>query len=262
MIVIRRNSRMNQLTGRLYAEGDGTPAPVSPPPAPAPSGDGKKTFTQEEVNAFLADDRRKHQANVESLKQEVTKFQGTAKEKEALQVKLQEMEKQFLTKEQLAAQEQEKAKKQYETELQSTQADRDQWKNVFVNNLAEVEIAKAAAANQAFNPTQLSLLLKNQVKVKQKTDSEGRLTMDFEVVMPVTTKDKEGKTTVVELPVTEGVKKMREDAGFANLFLIDAASGTGKTTINNTGVRNTDGGPPEDPAEYRAWRQRQQKSGR
>jgi hypothetical protein len=255
-------SRMNKLTGRLFAEGDGTPAPVSPPPAPAPSGEGKKTFTQEEVNAFLADDRRKHQANVATLQQEVAKFQGTAKEKEALQVKLQEMEKQFLTKEQLQAQEQEKAKKQYETALETTQAERDQWKNVFVNNLAEVEIAKAAAQNQAFNPGQLSLLLKNQVKVKQKTDSEGRPTMDFEVLMPVQSKDKDGKATVLELPVGEGVKKMREDPGFANLFLIDATGGTGKTTINNTNTPVGPGGPPEDPAEYRAWRARQQKSGR
>lgn len=259
MIVI---NSMNVLRGRLYAEGDGTPAPVSPPPAPAPSGDGKKTFTQEEVNAFLADDRRKHQANVTTLQQEVAKFQGTAKEKEALQTKLQQMEQQFLTKEQLQAQENDKAKKAYEEKLSTTETERDRWKNTFVNNLAETAIAQAAAANQAYNPLQLSLLLKNQVEVQQKTDAEGKATMEFEVLLPVQSTDKDGKVVIMKLPVTEGVKKMREKQEFANLFLIDGTPGTGKTTINNTAAGVASDEPPADPGEYRAWRAKRQKSGR
>jgi hypothetical protein len=265
MIVNRRNSRMNQLVGRVYCEGDGTGAGAGSGAGtgagagagnPTPSGDGSgtpKLFTQDELNKFLAEDRRKHQEKLDALKKEADKLQGTKAEKEALQQKISEMEKQFLTKEQLAAQEQEKAKREYETQLSTAAAERDQWKNIFVDNLAETAIAKAAAENKAYNPTQLSLLLKNQVKVKQKTDSDGKPTMEFDVILPVSSTDKDGKPVTLELSVAEGVKKMREQKDFANLFLVEGTPGTGATTINNSPVPVT-GGPPSDPAAYRAWR--------
>jgi hypothetical protein len=256
--MVRRNSRMNMLTGGIYAEGsggEGTP-PVTDP---KPSGEGKDTpklFTQEEVNKFLADDRRKHQANVEALKKEAEKFQGTAKEKEALQQKIQDMEKSFLTKEQLAAQAAEAAKKAHETALATTAAERDQWKNSLVKTVAETAISRAAAENKAFNPEQLSLLLKDQVEVRQKTDSNGQPIMDFETFLNVKDKDKDGNPVVLTLSVTEGVKKMRMNPSFANLFLVDGTPGTGATTINNSPVPVTSG-PPSDPAQYRAWRKAQ-----
>jgi hypothetical protein len=257
--MVRRNSRLNKLTGRIYAEGsaEGTP----PNENPKPSGEGKdgagKLFTQEELNKILAEDRRKHQEKLDSLKKDAEKLQGTKAEKEALQQKISEMEKNFLTKEQLAAQEQEKAKKKYETELSEAKQAADQWKNVFIKNVAEVSIAQAAVENKAFNPQQLQLLLGNQVQVRQKTDAEGRPTMEFETILAVTDKDKDGKPVVLELPVAEGVKKMRENPQFANLFLVDGTPGTGAHTINNSPVPVT-GGPPSDPAQYRAWRKQQQ----
>lgn len=254
--MVRRNSRMNMLVGRIYTEGDGSATPV----VPAASGDGKndppKLFTQDEVNKFLAEDRRKHQANVDALKKEADKFQGTAKEKEALQQKIKEMESSFLTKEQLAAQASEAAKKAHETALATTAAERDSWKNVFVKNVAETAIAKAAAENKAFNPEQLNLLLKDQVEVRQKTDANGALVMDFDTFLNVKDTDKDGKPVVLSLSVAEGVKKMRLNPSFANLFLVDGTPGTGATTINNSPVPVTSG-PPSDPAQYRAWRKAQ-----
>lgn len=256
------NSRMNKLIGRIYCEGDGAAAPVVTPPAPSGDGSGTpKLFTQDELNKFLAEDRRKHQEKLDAVKKDAEKLQGTKAEKEALQQKISDMEKQFLTKEQLAQQEQEKARKKYESELENAATERDQWKNVYVNTLAENAIARAAAENKAYNPAQLSLLLKNQVKVKQKTDDNGTPVMEFDVFLPVPTTDKDGKPVTLELSVGEGVKKMREQKDFANLFLVEGTPGTGATTINNSPVPVT-GGPPSDPAAYRAWRANNKTSGR
>lgn len=259
--------RMGSWLGRVYADGsaagaEGTGSGTNP----SPSGDGKdvpKVFTQEEVNKFLADDRRKHQEKVTSLQAELTKFQGTAKEKEALVAKISELQNGLLTKEELAKQNEEKLRTQYEDNLKKTSAERDQWRNLFVDTAAKTAIAEAAAAHRAFNPTQLELLLRNQVEVKQKTDDQGNYLPQFDVLMPVTVQDKDGTTKVLQLSVKDGVQKMRENPQFANLFLVDGTPGTGTVTINNGGSASpTSSTPPEDPAAYRAWRAAQQKAGR
>jgi uncharacterized sporulation protein YeaH/YhbH (DUF444 family) len=261
--MIRTNSRLNKLVGRVYAEGEsGNPAGGKNEPNPSGGSDADKKFTQEDVNKFLAEDRRKHQTNLQTLQQQLEQFKGTAKEKEALQQKLEDLQKQFLTKEQLAQQENEKAKNKYESELKGTAAERDQWRNLFTNTIARTAIAEAAAQNKAFNPTQLELLLRNQVQVKQKTDDAGNPLMQFDVVLPTTVKDKDGKAVTLELSVMDGVKKMRENPDFANLFLVDGTPGTGTTTINNGSTSNASGGPPDEPTAYRAWRENQRKAGR
>lgn len=257
-------SRFNTFSrlGRLYADGSDNPNPnPNPNPPPPGSGETDKKFTQDDVNKFLAEDRRKHQQNLSTLQQQLDQFKGTAKEKEALQAKLEDLQKQFLTKEELAKQEAEKARSKYENELKNTTAERDQWRNLFTNTIANTAISEAAAKNKAFNPEQIKLLLRNQVQVKQKTDENGNPIMDFDVVIPTPVKDKDGQTKVLELNVNEGVQKMRENPDFANLFLVDGTPGTGTTTINNGPVSPV-AGPPSDPAAYRAWREQQKKAGR
>jgi hypothetical protein len=257
--------------GRVYADGSGTGSgdgtgSGSGNPNPPPSGDGKETpkvFTQEEVNKFLADDRRKHQEKVTALNAELNKFQGTAKEKEALLAKIGELQNGLVTKEELAKQEQEKIRTKYEDDLKKATSEKDQWHRLFVDTVADRAIAEAAAHNRAFNPDQLKLLLKSQVEVKQKTDDKGNFLNEFDVLMPVTVSDKDGTTKVLQLGVKDGVAKMRENPNFANLFLVDGTPGTGTVTINNGGPTSSDGStPPSDPAAYRAWREKQKKSGR
>lgn len=249
--------------GRIYGDGDsGAGAGTGGDANANANANAEKKFTQEDVNRFLADDRRKHQTNISQLQQQLDQFKGTAKEKEALQQKLEDMQKQYLTKEELGKQEAEKAKNKFETDLKTTVSERDQWKELFTNTIAKTQIQEAAIANKAFNPTQIEMLLKTQVQVKQKTDDAGNPLMDFSVVLPTTVKDKDGKDVTLELSVMDGIKKMRENPQFANLFLVDSSSGTGTTTINNGGSSSTSDTPPDDPTAYRTWRENQRKAGR
>jgi hypothetical protein len=204
---------------------------------------------QEKINALLAEQKRKYQTDLKTLQDQVGKLQGTAKDREALAGKVKELSDQLLTKEELAKQQFEESKVKFEQEVAKTASEAKQWRGLFENTLATQAIVEAASKNKAFSATQLQLLLSNQVKVAQATDEQGNPTNKFNVVMPITSKD--GK--VIEVPVSEGVAEMRKNPDFANLFLAEGTPGVGLTINNNTQGSMSDA-PPNDPAQYRAWR--------
>jgi hypothetical protein len=223
--------------GGVYGEGE-TPEPA-------------KTFTQEDVNKFLADDRRKHQTKVAELQKEVDTFKGAAEEKTKLQAKLEELNKTFLSKEELAKAELEKKQNEFQSQLDGATKESAKYKGLFENTLLKQAISSAAVSNKAYNAEQLQLLLLPQSKVIPVTDDNGNV-VGYNAVAPVMVKDK-----VVELPINEAVAKLRENPTFANLFLVDAIGGIGRTINNTAGATGLNPNqPPSDPAAYREWRQK------
>ena len=67
--MIRRNTRwLAEFNKTRYNEGEGEGSGGgNPPPTPPPS----KNFTQADVDRFLAEDRRKHQAKQQALAQQL-----------------------------------------------------------------------------------------------------------------------------------------------------------------------------------------------
>ncbi len=255
------NRYASQWFGRVYA-GPEEDAKAAADAAAKAAADAERKFTQDEVNKFLADDRRKSQEKLSTTLAELEKFKGTAKEKEALQQKVEELQKTFMTKEELAKQEQDKAKAKYENELSDTKKKAETWESLFIKNYASNEIVKAAEKHKAYSATQLEALLTNKVVVRPKTDELGNPTGAFEAVTTVNVKDKDGTEKPLEMTIVEAVGKMRELPEYGNLFLVDGKPGVG-TTINNGSVPNTGNGPPPvDPSAYREWRKKQGLQGR
>src|SRR5208283_5079612 len=88
-------------------------------PASEPTPDTTLRFTQEDLNKFLAEDRRKHQGQIKTIQQTLeetlTSKNLTAQEREQLANRVSELENQGRTKEQQAQHE----RKQLEEKLNS-----------------------------------------------------------------------------------------------------------------------------------------------
>lgn len=223
-------------------EGDGGGDPPVTPPATPPAGD-KKTFTQDELNKILADDRKKHQAQnqkvvleLENLKKSKTL---TDKQKEELQTRIDEINNAMMTKEQLAAKDKEKLEKTYKEQLNSVTGERDTWKNRFTNSTINNVIIREAAVADAFDPDSLIALLGPNTRLAEDQDGEGAPLGTFTPKVKFNDTDKEGKQVTLDLTIPEAVKRMKDIPKYGYLFKNTAVGGLG----GNSGA----GGPGKKP---------------
>ena len=98
-----------------------------------------KTFTQDQINKALADDRRKHetrtQAAIDELEALKAKATLTDDERSDLETRLDTMKNDLLTKEELGKKDKDKLTKQYSKDLEKLTSERDSWQQRFTNHL-------------------------------------------------------------------------------------------------------------------------------
>ena len=106
-------------TGEGEGSGEGTGNEAVPP----------QGFTQEQVNEFLAKDRRKHQDKYKALEQsmqaQLARVQDDSEERDRLQKELDDLQATFRTKEQQIEWEKKQAEKKYQSELENERTARD-----------------------------------------------------------------------------------------------------------------------------------------
>jgi hypothetical protein len=227
------------------AGGDGGAA-GGDPPAGSGGDDAKKTFTQEQVNAMLAEDRRKHKTQVEKTVAELEALKKnnkglSEKEKSELTKRIEDLNATLLTKEELAAKEKEKLQNEHKKVLTDVSAERDAWKNRYVDSTIEGALTGAAAATEAFNPSQIVSLLRGTTRLVEVTDEAGNPTGKFEAKISLADVDKEGKPVTLELTALEALKRMKDREDFANLFKSNVTGGLG-------GSGNQGAGKDVDPS--------------
>lgn len=225
---------MLNILSRSYFDGEsGGNGDQTPPP---------KTFTQDEVNKLLADNKK-------SLRDELDKLKK-AGDPTALQTKITELSNTLATKEELARQEAEEAARKYTADLEAATGNAKAWEARFKAGAYSTEVAKAAAKYDAFDADQLSLILRDQTNVVEVTDKEGKGTGEFAVKTTLTIDGKK-----LELTLDEAVGKLREDKRFANQFKVKGSPGTGITLNNGGGGAAADGQPPMNPTDFIKWNQ-------
>jgi hypothetical protein len=221
---------MKKLTFTRYFGPDDPPPPVPPKPPEA-------NLTQEQFNNALAAEKKKWQAReteyTRQLEELKTNSSLTVKEKEELAAKLEEMQNVNLTKEQLAAKEQEKIKKKFESDLNTTTEQAKGWQNRFSKYFTESKIREAAALAEAFSSDQMVEALSHKAKLVEVLE-DGKPTGEYEVKVNVKVKDKSGKPINLELDLAEAMKQMKDwPEQYGNLFKSTLTSGLGG---NNNGV--------------------------
>lgn len=218
-------------------EGEGNPAANSPPPntPPAEGGSGEgdgKVFTQDEVNAFLANDRRKHQEKYQQLEtsyQELMNNQNLTKEdREELQRQLEDLQNKHRTKEQTLAHEKKQIEEQLSSQVKEWQEKAGKTWEMYQNETISRSLLDAAGPD-AFSGTQIADLLRPHTKFVEQKDVNGHPTGQYEVFVDLQDKDVEtGEPTTTTRTPQDAVKRMKElPEIYGNLFKSNVVSGIG-----------------------------------
>lgn len=224
-------------------------------------------FTQEDVNRFLAEERRKEQKKNEKLEQQYAKLLEnqnlSAVERAELEKDRDEMRAQFQTKEQKLLAD----KKRVESELtlkleEATKRANSTWQ-MYEQETIHRSLLDAASKHEAYNPQQLTTMLRNQSKLVEEKDDNGKPTGRFAVMVELSDQDAEsGSPITTTRTPDEAVKRMKELPDlYGNLFKSGVVSGlggssaTGGMTPGSNGRLSRDQIAKLSPTQYRKIRE-------
>lgn len=182
-----------------------------------------KTFTQEQLNTILAEEKRKDKEKNEKFLNELKALKEsglTPEAKQQLEERIKNLEGDVFTKEQLGQQALEKAKADAENLKKGLESDRDNWKGMYTEQTINNSLISAALTHKAINHDQIVPLLRGNTRLVEALDGSGKPT--GKLVPEVLFKDTDPKSgAAVELKLTpdQAVKRMRENtAKYGNLF--------------------------------------------
>jgi len=232
-------------------------APTTSTPTPTP--EVKKVFTQEELNRFLADERRRAQkANEKTIKQlqDLQKNASlTEEEKARLEERIETIKNDFLSKEEIQKKEQQKERNRQKTELEAREKEALRWKNLYEQNTVETGLLTAASSDpDVFNPQQIVTFLRPMTRLIEELDEMGQPTGRFIPKVRFPGVDKDKKEVILDLSPSDVLKQMKDMPDkHGNLFKSGAIPGLGGNNAANNRSTNPNE-PPKDPAQFRKWR--------
>jgi len=212
-----------------------------------------KTFTQEDLNKILAKEKRMYEERNQKLINDLKAIQDSAtmtvQEKEALEARIEDLQKATMTKEELAQREQAKAKKQYEDNLKALEVEATSWKSRYTKETIARSILDEAVKSEAYAPEQLVELLGTRSKLAPVLGDDGKPTNEFVTKISFDDVDQDQKSVTLELTVSETLKRMKEIPNrFGNLFKSNVNSGAGGA---NNGAGYKPGTVVADPKSWR-----------
>jgi hypothetical protein len=150
----------------------------------------------------------------------------TTQERQELESRLETLQKDSMTKEELAAEKIRKLDSEYKKTTETLSKEKEGWQKRFTDSTINQSIVGAAAENNAFSTDQILAILRPNAHLVEVLDGEGK--PSGELVAKITFHDtKDGKPITLELTPSEAVKKMREMDKFLNLFKSEGAGGLG-----------------------------------
>lgn len=232
--------------------GDGDGDPGNPEPG---SGDNQ-TFTQEDVNKFLAEDRRKHQSQLKKMEtrlNEVLETKGlNEQEKESLEQSLEDVRKQLRTKEEQAAHEKKKLESQYQSQLKEATESAQKWQSRYEDSTITRALQDAAVKGEAFQSSQIVTLLRSNTSLSEGEDGDNKVIVEFNDT------NEKGEQVTLTLSPDEAVERMRESPEtYGNLFKSNVVSGIGGNSATGglaSGKRGKVDVTKLDPETYRKLR--------
>ena len=197
-----------------------------------PAGDTIPPELQEKVNAIIAAEKRKFQAEAQKAVQEVknlqTKVAMTTEERTELESRLENIQKTLQTKEEQARDKTVKLERQYQTQIAELTKERDSWKTKHIDAQITQSIIQAAVEHKAFNPEQMIAILRPQVQLVEDFDDTGKPTGKTVPKVDFTTYDEDNKPKQLTLTVQEAMKQMTTMDQYLNLFKGEGVGGFGR----------------------------------
>jgi len=214
------------------------------------------TFTKEQLEEQVALVKKEARAQQQKLLDELnvlkTKATMTSDERKELDKRIEDLQNQLMTKEEIAKREQDKLRKESEENIKKLTDEAGIWRNRYIDSTITRSIIDASVTNEAFNPEQLVALLRPSTSMREDKDEAGNVSYTPRVKFSDT--DDKGKPITLDLSVEETVKRMKEITKYQNLFKGTGASGTGQTgNVDGSGIDLVKLAKT-DPAAYRAAR--------
>jgi hypothetical protein len=234
------------------------PVDQSPAPPKEPPGKGEKMFSQTELNKFLAEERRKQQSQTQKALDELqalkSKAELTASERHELDSRIESLQNELLTKEQLSKKEQDRIKKTYEDKVASLAAEKETWQGRYTESTIIRALTDAAAENEAFSPKQIVAILRQNTRLVDALE-DGKPTGELTPKVRFSEAGQNGEVITLELSPKEAVKRMREQDEYLNLFKGEGSGGSGAMTRPGSKKPNISQ-LAQDPAAYREARKK------
>jgi hypothetical protein len=224
-------------------EGSFNPNPQS---SSAPSGDEGKTFTQEDLNRFLADDRRKTEAKfkdkvdtLESSYQEAINNNAlSGEDRQELENQLEDLRARHRTKEQQLAFDKKQAEEASALKISELEARSSQWEARFTESTINRELQSAAVEHDSYNPELVVTHLKGSTSLTEKVDQDGRPTGQLAPMVTMTVKNEEtGVMEALKMTPIEAVQYMKKNPErYGGFFKNNIREGIGGTSATGGGM--------------------------
>lgn len=205
-------------------------------------------FTPEQqdfMNRKIAEEKRQAQQQNQRTIDELKKLQlaagTTEQQKNELQNRINELNRQFLSKEELAKQEADRAAKEFQQQLNQHKTEAEKWQKMFYESTITRSLMDGAAEFEAFNANQIVDLLKNKTKLVHEKDVDGNETGNMIPRIQLQESDSDGKPMLLDLTVKEALQKMRNTPDrYGNLFKSTLAGGLGQGGNQGAGKKKVD----------------------
>jgi hypothetical protein len=242
--------------------GAGAAAAAAAANAAAAASGKPKVFTQDDLNRFMAEDRRKHQEKVEKVEGEYKRvlenFQLTEQQRKQLEEGLETVRAESRTKEENLAKQFESLKNESQKTAKQLAEERDSWKNRFETTEIRRSIQDAAVKGEAYRSDHILAILQPLTRMTTLVDPSGKPTGDLapRIHWPATDA-KTGESVTNVFTADEAVGHMKEKTDeYGYLFKSNAQGGIGGG--NGTGTTVGKNGKVDvtqlTPSEYRKLR--------
>ena len=223
-------------------------------------------FTQEDLNRFLAEDRRKHQAQLQKMESQLNELAKskslTEQERQTLKENLDAIAGQLRTKEQQLTLEKRQLEEQFQTKIEEAEKKTQVWEALFRDSTIERSLQDAAVKHEAFNPAQIVTQLRPWTRVIEVMEEKtGKPTGKYKPVVDMPDVDATtGEQVMMTRSPEEAVKRMKEmPEQWGNLFRSNVVSGIGSSSATG-GLMPGQGGKIDvrklTPQQYREIREK------
>jgi len=222
--------------------------------------DGKLSMTQDQLNKMMADNRRKLTQQNEKLVGELNTLKNqatmTATERSELEERIEKLQEQTMTQEEIAKRDTKKAGKAHQEEIDKLTGERDHWQLNYTSERVNRSLQDAAIEAKATVPEQIVSLLGPQTYLSEVLGEDGKPTGAYEPLIKFVDVDDDGKPTTHSLKPADAMKRMQElPDRFGNLFINPGAGGFGADNgAGGKGGKQKTIDAIKDPDAYMKWR--------
>jgi len=245
----------------VYGDDDSNDGGDPPPTKPSLKALIEEHGLQDEMNAAMSSNRKNLTQKNSELVGQLEKLKGqastTTHEKEELQAQIEDLQTQYLSKEELARRGEDKLKKDHAKVLETVTSEASKWQGLYVASTTQRALLDAAVHGEAVQPQQIVSMLGQSTQIVEDVDSAGNSTGNYKPIVKFNDTNDSGEPIVLDLSPSDAIKRMKDlPEMYGNLFKGEATGGLGGNTSAGSGISSQ---PKlkelmENPAKYAKWR--------